>query len=98
MAATELLAGAGGGQVAFEGPAWNSNTVDLIRLARAHCFFVLHSTFADSVQRLSDEVSDFFPVLSLACSLATCTMIRLEFLPLWFQRSLDSKIYATCVY
>ncbi|BDA40509.1 Peroxisomal acyl-coenzyme A oxidase 1 [Coccomyxa sp. Obi] len=55
VAATELLASAGGGQVAFEGPAWNSNTVDLIRLARAHCFFVLHSTFADSVQRLSDE-------------------------------------------
>ena len=58
VAATELLAAAGGGQVAFEGPAWNSNTVDLIRLARAHCFFVLHSTFADSVQRLSDEVSN----------------------------------------
>lgn len=54
--ATQLLAAAGDGQVVFEGPAWNSNTVDLIRLARAHCFFVLHRTFADSVQRLSNEV------------------------------------------
>ncbi|EIE26831.1 acyl-CoA oxidase [Coccomyxa subellipsoidea C-169] len=55
VAATDLLASASGGQVAFEGQAWNGNTVDLIRLSRAHCFFVLHSTFADSVQRLSDE-------------------------------------------
>lgn len=29
--ATELMVRAGGGKVAFEGPAWNGNTVDLIR-------------------------------------------------------------------
>ena len=59
--ATEQLAAASGGAPAFEGPAWNGNTVDLIRLARAHCLFVLHHTFADSVQRLSDEVRSWVP-------------------------------------
>jgi len=51
-----VLASASGGPVAFEGVPWNSNTVDLIRLARAHCLFVLHRTFADSVERLVQEV------------------------------------------
>jgi hypothetical protein len=32
--ATQVLARAGGGRVAFEGEAWNSSTVDLIRAAR----------------------------------------------------------------
>ena len=54
--ATTAVAAASGGQVAFEGAPWNSNTVDLIRLARAHCLLVLHSTFADSVHRLDQEV------------------------------------------
>ena len=63
--ATEQLAAASGGAPVFEGPAWNSNTVDLIRLARAHCLLVLHRTFADSVQRLGDEVRVCFPVAHL---------------------------------
>jgi hypothetical protein len=32
--ATQVLVRAGGGRVAFEGEAWNSSTVDLIRAAR----------------------------------------------------------------
>ena len=32
--ATQVLARAGGGKVAFEGQAWNNSTVDLIRAAR----------------------------------------------------------------
>ena len=54
--ATRTLAEASGGSVVFEGRPWNSNTVDLIRLARAHCLLVLHSTFADSVAKLAAEV------------------------------------------
>ena len=54
--ATERLAAASGGKPVFEGPPWNSNTVDLIRLARAHCQLVLHRTFADYMRRLGDEV------------------------------------------
>ena len=54
--ATRTLAEASGGSVAFEGRPWNSNTVDLIRLARAHCLLVLHSTFADSVAKMAAEV------------------------------------------
>ncbi len=54
--ATRTLAEASGGSVVFEGRPWNSNTVDLIRLARAHCLLVLHSTFADSVAKMAAEV------------------------------------------
>ena len=57
MAATQALAEASGGDVVFEGRPWNSNTVDLIRLARAHCLLVLHSTFADSVAQLAAQVA-----------------------------------------
>ncbi|KAK9834972.1 hypothetical protein WJX81_000797 [Elliptochloris bilobata] len=53
--ATAALAGASGGAPAFEGPAWNGRTVDLIRLAKAHCALVLHRTFAASVRRMADE-------------------------------------------
>ncbi len=53
---TADLAKASGGTPAFEGPAWNGRTVDLIRLAKAHCALVLHRTFAASVRRLADEV------------------------------------------
>ena len=56
MEATRTLAEASGGSVVFEGRPWNSNTVDLIRLARAHCLLVLHSTFADSVAKMAAEV------------------------------------------
>lgn len=56
VAATRTLAEASGGEVVFEGRPWNSNTVDLIRLARAHCLLVLHSTFADSVAQMAAEV------------------------------------------
>ena len=53
---TAGLAEASGGTPAFEGPAWNGRTVDLIRLAKAHCALVLHRTFAASVRRLADDV------------------------------------------
>jgi hypothetical protein len=56
VAAMRTLAEASGGEVVFEGRPWNSNTVDLIRLARAHCLLVLHSTFADSVAQMAAEV------------------------------------------
>ena len=42
----------------FEGRPWNSNTVDLIRLARSHCLLVLHSTFAGSIAQMAAEVRD----------------------------------------
>ena len=73
VGATEQLAAASGGAPAFEGPAWNSNTVDLIRLARAHCLLVLHRTFADSVQRLSDEARSW-TLWEHVCLLYSCSM------------------------
>lgn len=54
-AASELLARQGGGKVAFEGPVWNDNTVELIRLARAHCWCVLHANFVDTVERAARD-------------------------------------------
>ena len=65
MAATQALAEASGGEVVFEGQPWNSNTVDLIRLARAHCLLVLHSTFADSVAQLAAQVAPKWPANTL---------------------------------
>ncbi|KAG2435906.1 hypothetical protein HXX76_007101 [Chlamydomonas incerta] len=50
--AAETLAAASGGRLVFEGAPWNSNTVDSIRAAKAHCSLVLHATFLDSVARL----------------------------------------------
>jgi acyl-CoA oxidase len=67
---TKTVAAASGGQMAFEGAAWNSNTVDLIRLARAHCLLVLHSTFADSVHRLEAEVATYLAAANIILSFA----------------------------
>jgi acyl-CoA oxidase len=41
--------GGGGGGLVFEGKPWNDTTVDLIRLARAHCALALHQTFVAAV-------------------------------------------------
>ena len=54
--ATSKLAAAGGGSLQFEGRPWNDNTVDFIRLARAHSAFILLRTFADSVASMPSQV------------------------------------------
>ncbi|KXZ49049.1 hypothetical protein GPECTOR_23g135 [Gonium pectorale] len=51
-AAAETLLAAGGGRLAFEGKPWNDNTVESIRAAKAHCAYVLHRTFLDSLAAL----------------------------------------------
>ncbi|KAL6761791.1 acyl-CoA dehydrogenase/oxidase C-terminal [Haematococcus lacustris] len=48
---------AGGSGLQFEGAAWNNCTVVMIRLARAHCFKVLHATMLDSVTGLQQGSS-----------------------------------------
>lgn len=48
LAATKLRA-AGQGTLQFVGPPWNDNTVDFIRLARAHSALILLQTFAVTV-------------------------------------------------
>ena len=45
------------GDLQFEGPGWNSCTVDMIRVAKAHSMLVLHQTFADAVDKLQRAVS-----------------------------------------
>lgn len=52
----DKLRSAGSGRLHFDGPAWNDNTVDFIRLARAHCAFILLQTFADYVASTRAEV------------------------------------------
>jgi len=37
------------GGLAFEGPAWNGSTLTMIKLARVHCFYVMHLNFVDRV-------------------------------------------------
>ncbi|CAK0735983.1 hypothetical protein CVIRNUC_000672 [Coccomyxa viridis] len=69
--ATRTLAEASGGSVVFEGRPWNSNTVDLIRLARAHCLLVLHSTFADSVAKMAAEASVAAPAIAAVSKLVS---------------------------
>lgn len=49
--AADRLRQLGNGHLTFEGPAWNSCTVDLIRAAKAHCAVVLQQTFVDYVAR-----------------------------------------------
>lgn len=71
VAATRTLAEASGGEVVFEGRPWNSNTVDLIRLARAHCLLVLHSTFADSVAQMAAEGSVAPPAIAALTKLVS---------------------------
>lgn len=46
-----------GGDLHFEGPGWNSCTVDMIRVAKAHSMLVLHQTFVDAVDKLQRAVS-----------------------------------------
>ena len=55
--AVQSLMKACDGDLQFEGPGWNSCTVDLIRLAKAHSVLVLHQTFMDSVANLQGQVS-----------------------------------------
>lgn len=53
------MAEAGGGRnLQFEGPAWNSSTVDLIRLAKAHGYLVLVQNFFTHVEGLRQKVRD----------------------------------------
>ena len=54
--AVQSLMRACSGDLQFEGPGWNSCTVDLIRLAKAHSMLVLHQTFVDSVAQLQSKV------------------------------------------
>ena len=54
--AVQSLMRACNGDLQFEGPGWNSCTVDLIRLAKAHSVLVLHQTFVDSVAQLQSKV------------------------------------------
>ena len=49
-----------GGDLQFEGPGWNSCTVDMIRVAKAHSMLVLQQTFADAVDKLQRAVSSHF--------------------------------------
>lgn len=55
--AAQSLMKACGGDLQFEGPGWNSCTVDMIRVAKAHSMLVLHQTFADAVEKLQRAVS-----------------------------------------
>ncbi|EFN54271.1 hypothetical protein CHLNCDRAFT_36152 [Chlorella variabilis] len=53
--ATQVLARAGGGRVAFDGEPWNNSTVDLIRAARAHVALYLHQNFVDCVEAAASQ-------------------------------------------
>ncbi|KAL3130658.1 hypothetical protein ABBQ38_008049 [Trebouxia sp. C0009 RCD-2024] len=50
--AAQSLMTACGGDLQFEGPGWNSCTVDMIRVAKAHSMLVLHQNFVDAVDKL----------------------------------------------
>lgn len=58
LAATKLRA-AGQGTLQFVGPPWNDNTVDFIRLARAHSALILLQTFAVTVADAQAKVSEW---------------------------------------
>ena len=60
--AAQTLAGASGGKPAFEGPAWNGCTADMVRAARAHAHLVLQANFFDRVAGLQQEVGAKFEV------------------------------------
>lgn len=55
--AAEALGDAAGGTISVEGAPWNNTTVDLIRAARAHCCFVIHQTFVETVEAAAGKVS-----------------------------------------
>ena len=66
-AGAKKLHAAGQGQIHFDGPAWNSNTVDTIRIAKAHSMYVLHKTFHEAVARLQVQILAVCGPLSVAC-------------------------------
>ncbi|KAK9824680.1 hypothetical protein WJX72_012328 [[Myrmecia] bisecta] len=72
IVAVQALQAEGGGKLAFEGPAWNACTVDMIRLARAHSLLVLYSNFADSVKQLASQGA-----VSAACVAALRKLVAL---------------------
>lgn len=55
--AVAALAAAGGGRLTFEGPAWNGTSLELIKLAKAHCAVILHQTFVESVNQAAASLS-----------------------------------------
>lgn len=57
--AAQNLMKACGGDLQFEGPGWNSCTVDMIRVAKAHSQLVLHQTFVEAVAKLQRSVCPF---------------------------------------
>lgn len=63
VSATKTLVQAGGGEAQFEGPAWNNNTVMLIRAAKGHLQLVLFQTFADSVNSMEEKASPWSSIL-----------------------------------
>ena len=54
-AASALAEASGGATLHFEGPAWNGRTVDLIRLAKAHAYLILHSNFVSHIAALKQK-------------------------------------------
>lgn len=57
LVAGEALRQAGGGAGVVEGAPWNQTTMDLIKVARAHCCLVMHQTFVESVEAAVGKVS-----------------------------------------
>jgi acyl-CoA oxidase len=55
--AADVLRAAGNGKFVFEGAPWNNSTVDLIRVARAHCCLVVHQWFVDAVAEARGQLS-----------------------------------------
>lgn len=55
LVALETLKQMSGGAVVFEGSPWNESTVDLIRLARGHCSYILHETMVRCVKDAAVE-------------------------------------------
>ncbi len=78
--AAQNLMKACGGDLQFEGPGWNSCTVDMIRVAKAHSMLVLHQTFADAVEKLQRAVRescrDLIKAYGMIChyNTAACSM------------------------
>ena len=74
--ATKQLLKAGAGQLRFEGPPWNNNTVHVIRTARAHSTYVLHKTFSESLDKLqvplSQQCAAPDPYVLLTCCVLHC--------------------------
>lgn len=69
--AAEILKSAGGGQMVFEGQAWNNNTVAMIRCARAHTAYVLHKNMLDSIARIEADRKQPAATLAVLHQVAT---------------------------